>query len=41
MTAPTRAGRQSRIVALLSSNPVRSQTELAALLAEEGIEVTQ
>ena len=34
MTAPTRAGRQSRIVALLSSNPVRSQTELAALLAE-------
>ncbi|KAB7753196.1 arginine repressor [Mycolicibacterium mucogenicum] len=41
MTAPTRAGRQSRIVALLSSNPVRSQTELAALLAAEGIEVTQ
>ncbi|MBN9633777.1 MAG: arginine repressor [Actinobacteria bacterium] len=41
MTAPTRAGRQSRIVALLSSNPVRSQTELAALLAEEGIDVTQ
>ncbi|MCV7150124.1 arginine repressor, partial [Mycolicibacterium pyrenivorans] len=35
------AGRQSRIVALLSSNPVRSQTELAALLAEEGIDVTQ
>ena len=41
MTASTRAGRQSRIVALLSSNPVRSQTELAALLAEEGIDVTQ
>jgi transcriptional regulator of arginine metabolism len=41
MTAPTRAGRQSRIVALLSSNPVRSQTELASLLAEEGIDVTQ
>lgn len=41
MTAPTRAGRQSRIVALLSSNPVRSQTELAALLAAEGIDVTQ
>ncbi len=41
MTAPTRAGRQSRIVALLSANPVRSQTELAALLAEEGIDVTQ
>ena len=41
MTAPTRAGRQSRIVALLSANPVRSQTELAALLAAEGIDVTQ
>jgi transcriptional regulator of arginine metabolism len=41
MTAATRAGRQARIVALLSSNPVRSQTELATLLAGEGIEVTQ
>ena len=37
----TRAGRQARIVAILSSNPVRSQTELAAMLAAEGIEVTQ
>jgi transcriptional regulator of arginine metabolism len=37
----TRAGRQSRIVAVLSSAPVRSQTELAALLAVDGIEVTQ
>lgn len=37
----TRAGRQARIVALLSSAPVHSQTELAALLAAEGIEVTQ
>ena len=37
----TRAGRQARIVATLSSNSVRSQTELAALLAAEGIEVTQ
>jgi len=39
--ATTRAGRQARIVAILSSAPVHSQTELAALLADEGIEVTQ
>ncbi|MBS4729667.1 arginine repressor [Mycobacterium sp. SM1] len=37
----TRAGRQARIVEILSSASVRSQTELAALLADEGIEVTQ
>ncbi|MDI3315648.1 MAG: arginine repressor [Mycobacterium sp.] len=37
----TRAGRQARIVAILSSASVHSQTELAALLADEGIEVTQ
>lgn len=37
----TRAGRQARIVAVLSSAPVHSQTELAALLAADGIEVTQ
>ncbi len=37
----TRAGRQARIVAILSANSVRSQTELAAVLAAEGIEVTQ
>jgi transcriptional regulator of arginine metabolism len=37
----TRAGRQARIVAILSSSSVRSQSELAALLADEGIEVTQ
>ncbi|GAB7145646.1 arginine repressor [Mycobacterium riyadhense] len=36
-----RAGRQARIVAILSSAEVRSQSELAALLATEGIEVTQ
>ena len=42
MTASaTRAGRQARIVALLSERSVRSQSELAALLADEGIEVTQ
>nr|WP_081514780.1 arginine repressor [Nocardia donostiensis] len=40
-TAATRAGRQSRIIALLSAHAVRSQTELAALLAAEGIETTQ
>ncbi len=37
----TRVGRQDRIVAILSSEAVRSQSELAALLADEGIEVTQ
>jgi transcriptional regulator of arginine metabolism len=39
--AITRAARQARVVALLSSRPVHSQGELAALLADEGIEVTQ
>lgn len=39
--AANRAGRQARIVAILSSAQVRSQNELAALLAAEGIEVTQ
>lgn len=43
MTAATvtRAARQARIVALVSRAPVRSQGELAKLLAAEGIEVTQ
>ena len=40
-SAATRAGRQARIVSLLSSRSVHSQTELATLMAEEGIEVTQ
>lgn len=40
-TETTRAARQARIVAILSSAQVRSQSELAALLADEGIEVTQ
>jgi transcriptional regulator of arginine metabolism len=39
--AANRAGRQARIVAILSTAEVRSQSELAALLAAEGIEVTQ
>ncbi|HET9891860.1 MAG TPA: arginine repressor [Mycobacterium sp.] len=37
----TRAGRQARIVAILSSSAISSQSELAARLAGEGIEVTQ
>jgi transcriptional regulator of arginine metabolism len=37
----TRAGRQARIVAILSSSSISSQGELAARLADEGIEVTQ
>ncbi|WP_110817458.1 arginine repressor [Mycolicibacterium peregrinum] len=41
MSAPTRAGRQARIIALLSARQVSSQTELATLLSQEGIEVTQ
>ena len=45
MTKPdagiTRVGRQARIVEVLSSGAVRSQTELAALLSADGIEVTQ
>jgi transcriptional regulator of arginine metabolism len=40
-TGVTRAGRQARIVAILSAGPVHSQSELAALLAAEGIEATQ
>ncbi len=39
--AGTRAGRQARIVALLSAQPVHSQSELVALLAAEGLEITQ
>ena len=37
----TRVGRQARIVELVTHRVVHSQTELAALLAGEGIEVTQ
>jgi transcriptional regulator of arginine metabolism len=42
-TAPdvTRTARQARIAAILSSTRVRSQSELAGLLAADGIEVTQ
>ncbi|PZS33336.1 MAG: arginine repressor [Pseudonocardiales bacterium] len=37
----TRVGRQARIVELVSNSAVHSQAELVALLAGEGIEVTQ
>jgi len=37
----TKASRQARIAALLTAAPVRSQTELGRLLADEGVEVTQ
>jgi transcriptional regulator of arginine metabolism len=42
VTGPaTRAARHARIVALVRARPVRSQTELAELLAADGIHVTQ
>ncbi|MDD7968901.1 arginine repressor [Actinomycetospora lemnae] len=37
----SRASRQARVVALLTEREVHSQAELAALLASEGVEVTQ
>ncbi|WP_432498565.1 arginine repressor [Kineococcus gypseus] len=37
----TKAFRHDRIAAVLARSPVRSQTELAAHLAEEGVAVTQ
>lgn len=37
----TKAARQARIVALLAEHTVRSQTELARLLADAGMPVTQ
>jgi transcriptional regulator of arginine metabolism len=40
-TAATRAARQARIVQLVSTMAIRSQTELSRLLATEGIDVTQ
>ncbi|HEY3006489.1 MAG TPA: arginine repressor [Micromonosporaceae bacterium] len=42
MTAPiTKAARHARIVELIRSKPVHSQTELGELLAADGIQVTQ
>jgi transcriptional regulator of arginine metabolism len=40
-SAATRVGRQARIVSILSSTSVHSQSELATMLADEGIDVTQ
>ena len=37
----TKGARQQKIIDLLSRHPVRSQTELAELLAEAGVNVTQ
>jgi transcriptional regulator of arginine metabolism len=37
----TRVGRQARIVELVTQRAVHSQSELATLLAAEGVEVTQ
>ncbi|MGY1734380.1 arginine repressor [Geodermatophilus sp. SYSU D01045] len=39
--ALTRSARQARIAEVITARPVTSQTQLAALLAESGIEVTQ
>ena len=42
MTVPrTKAARQQRIVELLTAHEVRSQADLARLLASDGVEVTQ
>ena len=42
MTGPvTRAGRHARIVELIRQKAIRSQTELAELLAADGVQVTQ
>ena len=40
-SAGTRVARQARIVELVSTTAIRSQTELAKILAAEGVEVTQ
>jgi transcriptional regulator of arginine metabolism len=37
----TRAARHARIVEIVRNTPIKSQTELAFLLADEGIQVTQ
>ncbi|MHA6623104.1 arginine repressor [Pseudonocardia sp. DLS-67] len=41
VTTGTRAGRQSRIVELIRDRAVHSQTELLALLEDDGIATTQ
>jgi transcriptional regulator of arginine metabolism len=41
VTTATRVARQARIVELITRTAVRSQSELASMLAAEGVEVTQ
>lgn len=41
MTTATRVARQARIVQFITNRAIRSQSELATLLAAEGIETTQ
>jgi len=41
MSVPTRVARQARIVELIGQRAIRSQAELATLLATEGVDVTQ
>lgn len=41
LTPPTKAARQARIADLLASHQVGSQSELVALLADEGVVATQ
>jgi transcriptional regulator of arginine metabolism len=42
MTTPvTKAARHARVVDLLTRNPIHSQGELAKLLADDGVDVTQ
>jgi transcriptional regulator of arginine metabolism len=41
MTTPSRSARQARIAELIGAQDVTSQTHLAQLLAESGVEVTQ
>src|SRR6478752_590826 len=41
MTPLTKSARHQRIIDIVTSHPVRSQTELADLLADHGVRVTQ
>ncbi len=41
MLAGSRTARQARVAELLDEQPIRSQSELLGLLADEGIDVTQ
>jgi transcriptional regulator of arginine metabolism len=41
LTEASKTARHARIVAVLAERPVRSQAQLASVLAEEGVHVTQ